>query len=85
MDFARHRCAYPLAWQITLPAQGLALCVEPAFDSQEMATDATTGITYWEGAINVSGRRGETDVAGRGYLELTGYAKPLKGGSLGGD
>ena len=64
---------YPLTWRIELPSQGLGLDVEPAFDQQEMVTDATTGISYWEGSISITGRRGQKAVQGKGYLELTGY------------
>ena len=45
----------------------------PFFEAQEMLTDDTTGISYWEGAIDVSGSRRETSVQGQGYMELTGY------------
>ena len=36
---------------------------------------ASTGGFYWEGAVRVS-EQGRT--IGRGYLELTGYASPLR-------
>jgi predicted secreted hydrolase len=44
-------------------------------DDQELDARASTGTVYWEGAVRASldGRP-----AGRGYLELTGYAAPLK-------
>jgi predicted secreted hydrolase len=44
-------------------------------DDQELDSRASTGTIYWEGAIRAAqaGR-----VLGRGYLELTGYWKPLK-------
>ena len=45
----------------------------PAFEAQEMRTEDTTGISYWEGAILVSGESGGRSVTGRGYMELTGY------------
>ena len=64
---------YPLQWQIEIPSLGYSLTVRPAFDSQEMATAATTGISYWEGAITVTGVGPDRDVSGRGYMELTGY------------
>jgi predicted secreted hydrolase len=46
---------------------------------QELTTEATAGITYWEGAVTLKGRSKGKDVTGGGYVELTGYA-----GSLGG-
>jgi predicted secreted hydrolase len=38
-----------------------------------MTTNDTTGISYWEGAIDVLGNSPDSKVAGRGYMELTGY------------
>ena len=64
---------YPLQWRIELPSLDLVLDVKPAFDEQEMVTEATTGISYWEGSIAIKGRRGQQPVEGMGYLELTGY------------
>ena len=48
--------------------------IEPLMDDQENDTRLSTGAIYWEGAVRV-GEHG-THV-GRGYLELTGYEKPL--------
>jgi predicted secreted hydrolase len=39
-------------------------------DAQELVT----GVRYWEGAVDARGRRNGQAVAGRGYVELTGYA-----------
>ena len=64
---------YPLEWRIEVPSRGYALDVRPAFDRQEMATAATTGISYWEGAILLTGQGPDGSVTGRGYMELTGY------------
>ena len=41
---------------------------------QELRTPRSTGVTYWEGAVVVTGTLGADPVAGRGYLEMTGYA-----------
>jgi predicted secreted hydrolase len=49
--------------------------LEPLMDDQELDSRASTGTIYWEGAVRaVQGGR----LVGRGYLELTGYWKPLK-------
>jgi predicted secreted hydrolase len=53
----------------------LVVEVEPLMDDQELDALASTGTIYWEGAVRV--KQGEK-AAGRGYLELTGYWKPLK-------
>ena len=44
-------------------------------DDQEHDTRSTVGTVYWEGAV-VAHRGGKP--AGRGYLELTGYWRPMK-------
>ena len=49
--------------------------LEPLMDDQELDSRASTGMIYWEGAVRAI-RAGQE--VGRGYLELTGYWKPLK-------
>ena len=66
--------AYPLDWNVEIPGLGYQLAVTSAFDRQEMTTNDTTGINYWEGAIEITGNSEEGRVTGRGYMELTGYA-----------
>lgn len=64
---------YPVAMRVTVA--GTTWDIVPLMDDQEHDTRASTGAIYWEGAAiaQQNGRR-----AGYGYLELTGYAKPLK-------
>ena len=66
--------AYPVAWRIEIPPHGIDLEVTAALDAQELETGQSTGVTYWEGAIDVRGTRDGVPVAGAGYLEMTGYA-----------
>jgi predicted secreted hydrolase len=61
---------YPLEWQIKAPNHLLDLSIEAEFDKQELALKP---VPYWEGAVSTSGSH-----PGRGYLEMTGYAAPLK-------
>ena len=65
---------YPVEWRLAVPVQLTELRIEAVIDTQELDTRASTGVTYWEGAVTVSGRVGERTVKGRGYLEMTGYA-----------
>ena len=63
---------YPVAQRLTvrLP-EGVRRCtLRPLFADQEL--DARRGgmPVYWEGAVRTEG--------GSGYLELTGYAAPLR-------
>ena len=55
-------------------AGGEDYTLEPLLDDQELDARASTGTGYWEGAVRAL--RGGREV-GRGYLELTGYGKPL--------
>ena len=70
---ARSGATYPVEMLLTVGARRLRLV--PLFDDQELDARASTGTIYWEGAMRVveDGRE-----AGRGYLELTGYAGQLR-------
>ncbi|MEZ4630631.1 MAG: lipocalin-like domain-containing protein [Deinococcales bacterium] len=59
---------YPMAWQIQIPSHELDISVTPRFFAQEMDTRYSTGIVYWEGAVDVGGSH-----KGAGYVELTNY------------
>jgi len=63
---------YPVAMRVK--AGELELELEPLMDDQELDSRASTGAIYWEGAVRgrVAGK-----LRGLGYLELTGYWKPL--------
>ena len=65
---------YPIQWRLSLPGRKLRLTVTAAQPDQELRTPRSTQVTYWEGAVVVTGTRGADPVAGRGYLEMTGYA-----------
>ncbi len=71
---------YPIRWRIQVPGQGLDVTLSAAMEDQELITQQTTGVTYWEGSVLARGTRNETSVQGRGYLEMTGYAGPLQPG-----
>ena len=71
---------YPVRWRVQVPAQGLDVTLSAAMADQELITQETTGVTYWEGSITARGTRNGTAVQGRGYLEMTGYAGPLQPG-----
>jgi len=63
---------YPVS--VRVDAGPLSLELDPLMDDQELDARASTGTVYWEGAVRAKGDK----AAGRGYLELTGYVKPLK-------
>jgi len=64
---------YPVVMQLTVGDSDYTLV--PLLDDQELDARVNTGTIYWEGAVRAL--RGEREI-GRGYLELTGYWKPLK-------
>ncbi|BCS33223.1 hypothetical protein TBR22_A24500 [Luteitalea sp. TBR-22] len=70
--------SYPVEWDVSIPRLGLTLRVSAAVDAQELRTRRSTNVTYWEGAVRVSGRQEQAGrqsaVAGVGYLEMTGYS-----------
>ncbi|MBS1796758.1 MAG: carotenoid 1,2-hydratase [Acidobacteria bacterium] len=69
----RTNAVYPSGWRLKVPKMGLDLTVAPVIENQELDTRGTTMIVYWEGACEVAGKAGESDVAGRAYVELVGY------------
>ena len=69
----RTGASYPVALQIDTGE--LRWQLAPLQDDQELDSRLSTGAVYWEGAVRVE-RNGQP--AGRGYLEMTGYLKPLK-------
>jgi predicted secreted hydrolase len=70
---------YPIRWRIEIPERAINLKVEALTDAQEIETGRSTGVTYWEGAVNVSGDKAGAPLKGRGYMELTGYAHSMGG------
>ena len=66
---------YPTGWRVELPEQGMQLTIRAVLKNQELAL---LPLAYWEGAIEVNGTRAGRAIKGRGYLELTGYAGPLR-------
>ncbi len=75
----RSKGEYPSRWRIQIPSMKIELTVTPLIADQELITEGSTGVTYWEGAVTGQGASGGREVSCEGYVELTGYA-----GSLGG-
>ncbi|HYE89158.1 MAG TPA: lipocalin family protein, partial [Vicinamibacterales bacterium] len=65
--------AYPTEWTVSVPAHRIELKVTTPLANQELSLVESTGIAYWEGMIDVTGRSGNQAVSGAGYLEMTGY------------
>ncbi len=65
---------YPVAWRVQTP--GASYTVKALLDDQELDSRASTGAIYWEGLSELFDSAGQ--LIGRGYLEMTGYASPLR-------
>lgn len=68
---------YPIAWNVRVPSLGLDAAVSTRLQRQEL-----TGKTmaYWEGAVEAVAAKSGRAVKGVGYLEMTGYAGPVRMG-----
>lgn len=69
----RTNAVYPVA--TTIATGPLTWQVQPVQPDQELDSRRTTGAVYWEGAVTLT-RDGKE--VGHGYLEMTGYAQPMK-------
>lgn len=65
---------YPVSQRLELDDQTFEL--EPLFDDQELDARASTGTLYWEGAVRVKSNNAKP--WGQGYLEMTGYDRPMQ-------
>ncbi|MGB7553128.1 MAG: lipocalin-like domain-containing protein [Candidatus Korobacteraceae bacterium] len=72
---------YPVAWRVAVPSLGLDVQIGTPLASQELVTPGNAGLSYWEGAITINGKRNGAPASGVGYLEMTGYARPLDYGN----
>lgn len=66
---------YPSGWSIQIRDARLqaTLTLQPELKDQELVVYQSTGNSYWEGAVRISGQSAGHPVSGQGYVELTGY------------
>ena len=64
---------YPVEWKVRVPSLGVDASLETHLPQQELSK-------YWEGAIEITGTRQGRALHGEGYLEMTGYAGPVRMG-----
>jgi predicted secreted hydrolase len=62
--------SYPARWRLRIAELDLDVEILPVIAAQEH----DSYVRYWEGAVDVRGTRDGQALAGRGYVELTGYA-----------
>jgi len=65
---------YPVEWLVRTPAD--IYTVRAVIDNQELDSRQSTGAIYWEGLSELWSSNGKR--VGSGYLEMTGYAAPLR-------
>jgi predicted secreted hydrolase len=62
-----------MKWKVTIPAESVELEIAPEFTDQELVTNRSTRVTYWEGAVQIRGIVQRKPLTGAGYVEMTGY------------
>jgi predicted secreted hydrolase len=75
----RSSALYPSRWRILIPSEKVNITISPMVADQELMTPGSTGVTYWEGAVQGEGASGGQSITTEGYVELTGYAGKLGG------
>jgi len=68
------RAVYPVEWTVQTPLGRFT--VRATIDPQELDSTGSTGAIYWEGLSELWDHNAR--LVGRGYLEMTGYASPLR-------
>lgn len=56
----------------------LVVTLDPLMENQELDSRDTTGTFYWEGAVRARKNDARRTPLGKGYLEMTGYWRPMK-------
>jgi predicted secreted hydrolase len=68
---------YPIQWKISIPKFGIELESSTDLKSQEISGQTEIAPSYWEGAIHLVGNKNAEKLEGVGYLEMTGYDRPI--------
>ncbi|UCH23972.1 MAG: carotenoid 1,2-hydratase [Deltaproteobacteria bacterium] len=66
---------YPVRWRLSVFPLSMELSIVSNLADQELQTTESTGVTYWEGSVSITGTANDHRIEGQGYVELTGYAK----------
>lgn len=74
--------SYPIEWRISVPKLGITLETQTDLKQQEISGQTIIAPSYWEGAIRVGGHKNGATMEGVGYLEMTGYDRPVELGGL---
>ena len=69
---------YPTHWRVAIPKLNIELEAKTPLESQELTGRTKLAPNYWEGAIVLTGQRKTQPLTGVGYLEMTGYDRPVQ-------
>ena len=69
---------YPIAWNVVIPILSIEVEVRTSLASQELSGKTKRSPRYWEGAVAITGKRNGDPIHGSGYLEMTGYDRPVQ-------
>lgn len=75
-DSPHTKARYPARWHVSVPGHKIELDINPQLADQELVSKRG-GISYWEGACSVAGKKDGKSIKGEAYVELTGYAGKL--------
>jgi len=70
--------SYPIQWRVSVPKLGILLTAKTKLPQQELTGSTNLAPSYWEGAMEFSGMRNASPIRGAGYLEMTGYDRPVQ-------
>ena len=65
---------YPMGWKLRVDSPELDLSLTASMEEAEFALSTFIPVIYWEGSVAATGTRKGTPVAGRGFVEMVGYA-----------
>ena len=64
---------YPQGWNVAVDSLGLSLQLAPSSRNAEFTQTDYVPVTYWEGAVDITGYASGEEVGGKGFVELVGY------------
>ena len=68
---------YPMNWKLRVDSLELDLTLTPSKEKAEFDLSAFIPMVYWEGSVVAMGTRNGAPVAGRGFVEMVGYAPSI--------
>ncbi len=70
----RTGAVYPCRWRFRIMPINMDLNVFSDLSDQELVTQKSTQVIYWEGSVSAKGSMAGNALEGKGYAEMTGYA-----------